>query len=216
MSAHELAAATLYLQHNAKWVDRRLSTALAWRLLSARVAADLAAWPALGGGRMLGAEVARGGAGGGSGNGGAAQPLDARGAGAEAAPARRMRRRCLHCGLSTTHVEGWSGTAMLLTARRIPCSWGPSRPIALQLEREDPRHAGAEAAGGTTGRAGGDTDSGGTGWDVQLSLYPDTFPPGFEVGGWVGLMDGVRNGRGEEWRAGAWHAFSLPLPCAPR
>lgn len=41
LSACEMAATTLYLQHNAKWVDRRFSTAAAWRMLNARSAASL-------------------------------------------------------------------------------------------------------------------------------------------------------------------------------
>lgn len=53
----------------------------------------------------------------------------------------------------------------------------------LQLERDDPRHRPAEAVGGTTGGAGGDTDSGGSGWDLQLSRDPDQFPEGFRVRG---------------------------------
>lgn len=41
LQGFESAAITLYLQHNAKWADRRLSTAVAWRLLNARAAAHL-------------------------------------------------------------------------------------------------------------------------------------------------------------------------------
>lgn len=71
-----------------------------------------------------------------------------------------------------------------LASRAIPCSFDPpegGRPLALQLERGDPRHGPAEAVGGTTGGAGGDTDGGGACWDLQLSRDPDSFPEGFRV-----------------------------------
>ncbi|KAL4421175.1 hypothetical protein ABPG77_003358 [Micractinium sp. CCAP 211/92] len=195
MTAHELAAAALYLQHNSKWVDKRLSTVLAWRLLNARTAADLRAWPApagipgerssmTGGSGVAAAAAATAAArfqglglhgDGGSGRGG--------GDNSEEHP-RLMRQRCLVGGLSMAALSAWDGTTMFLASRHIPCSFDPldgGRPLVLQLERDDPRHRPAEAVGGTTGGAGGDTDSGGSGWDVQLSRDPDHFPEGFRA-----------------------------------
>ncbi|KAL4457263.1 hypothetical protein ABPG75_012128 [Micractinium tetrahymenae] len=195
MTSYELAAADLYLQHNSKWVDRRLSTALAWRLLNARVGADLAAWPA-----PAGIPGERSSIAGGSGIAAAAaataaarmqglslQDGDGGGGGSsgiEEGHPRKIRLRCLAWGLLTAHLAAWSGAAMFLASRHIPCSFDSpeaSRPLVLQLEREDPRHGPAEAVGGTTGRAGGDTDSGGSGWDLQLSRDPERFPAGFRA-----------------------------------
>lgn len=124
MTAHELAAAVLYLQHNSKWVDKRLSTALAWRLLSARIGADLAAWPA-----PAGVPGERGSVPGGAGIAAAAAARAAarlqgmgvqdgdgagggRGSDAEQEHPRPMRRRCTAWGLSTARLGAWSGTAM--------------------------------------------------------------------------------------------------------
>ena len=197
MSAHEVAAAALYLQANAKWADRRLCTALTWRLLSARVAADLAGegqaerrrdceqlaiqklqqLQGEGGCRGSAALAA-------SRPAAAAASAEAAaeaGAGPGAGP-RRVARRALHYGLRTASLEGWSGTTMYCAQRAIPCTWAPARPMVLQLEREDPRHAAAEAACGTSGGGGGATGGGGTGWDLQLSMDPHTFPAGFRVG----------------------------------
>ncbi len=123
MTAHELAAAALYLQHNSKWVDKRLSTVLAWRLLNARTAADLRAWPApagipgersstTGGSGVAAAAAATAAArfqglglhgDGGSGRGG--------GDNSEEHP-RLMRQRCLVWGLSMAALSAWDGATM--------------------------------------------------------------------------------------------------------
>lgn len=116
---------------------------------------------------------------------------------------------------------------MYLASRHIPCSWQPTeapRPLVLQLEREDPRHGPAEAVGGTTGRAGGDTDSGGAGWDLQISRDPDRIPAGFQAvcfafGSegffWCGLGPLVKPGP-TWWKVG-FLASQLPraLPTTP-
>lgn len=123
MTAHELAAAALYLQQNSKWVDKRLSTALAWRLLNARTGADLGAWPA-----PAGIPGERGGAAGGSGIAAAAAATAAAslkglgfqdaggegggGSGGGEEHPRPMRQRCLAWGLSTARLAGWGGTTM--------------------------------------------------------------------------------------------------------
>lgn len=122
MTAHELAAAALYLQHNSKWVDKRLSTALAWRLLNARTAADLRAWPApagipgerssvSGGSGVAAAAAATAAArfqglglhGGGSGSGGGDNSAE---------HLRLMRQRCLVWGLSMAALSAWDGSTM--------------------------------------------------------------------------------------------------------
>lgn len=183
MTTDELAAAALYLQHNASEVDRRLSTAAAWRLLNARIAGDLAA-SHRGGSRgpaQPGAVVES--SGGDSSSGGSG---------------RAARRRSLLWGLSTGALAAWSGTAVPCCTRRISCTFQQdsgtaSRPMCMQLEREDPRHTAAEAVGGVTG-GGGAADSGGSGWDLQLSLDPDQFPAGFRV----------------SWRAVGLHRASQP------
>lgn len=150
LSPGELAAATLYLQSNAAWVDRRLSTALAWRLLNCRLAADLALR-----GRdsrpVAGSPWSRA----------LAPPGNED---AELGP-RLASRRSLSYALLTAGLSSWTGTVMGCCARPIPCSWGPPRPMALQLEREEGGGSGAAVAG----------------WDLQLSLDPAVFPAGFEV-----------------------------------
>jgi hypothetical protein len=215
LTPHEAAAAALFVQHNAKWVDRRLSTALAWRLLNARIDADLAAdGRQMSQGRQLQHQQP------------AAQAADSTSgtsssssaADAGSASGRQARQRTLLYGLDTAWLEAWTGNTMFCTARRIPCSWqlqqqtpqqghqqgqrqaaarqatarqagdllpASWRPMALQLEREDPRHAAAEAVSGTSSGGGGATGGGGSGWDLQVSLDPETFPTGFQ-GGWVG------------------------------
>jgi hypothetical protein len=210
LTPHEAAAAALFVQHNAKWVDRRLSTALAWRLLNARIASDLAA-DGMQQGRQqlqqqhLAAQAERVA---GTSCSSAAGTLTLDGAAAaDASSSRQARQRALLWGLDTARLEAWTGNTMFCTARRIPCSWQqqqqqqhqagggtsgggtsgsgsdpPScRPMALQLEREDPGHGADEAVSGTSSGGGGATGGGSSGWDLQLSLDPDTFPPGFQV-----------------------------------
>ena len=204
LTPHEAAAAALFVQHNAKWVDRRLSTALAWRLLNARIAADLAADGVQQGRQQLQHHLAAqderaAGANCGGVSGTLTGPAAAAAADASSS-SRAARQHTLLWGLDTARLEAWTGNTMFCTARRIPCSWQqlqrqqaagggssgsgsgmPScRPMALQLEREDPRHAAAKAVSGTSS-GGGATGGGVSGWDLQLSLDPDTFPPGFEV-----------------------------------
>lgn len=70
LACAEAAAAALYLQHNAGWVDRRLSNAIAWRLLNARIAADLAGSSGLGSGSRGSAHAAPNGSSSGEGGGG--------------------------------------------------------------------------------------------------------------------------------------------------
>jgi hypothetical protein len=174
-----MAAASLYLQHNAKWVDKRLSTAMAWRLLNARVAADLAQrtqhtsqqpgtscnGPAVQPAPLLQTHQARQGLQGG---------------------ARAAAARTLLWALQTSALREFSGTSMYCTSRHISCSWaspGPSRPLVLQLERGDlPLTAAAQHA-----RAAGEAAScGGSDWDLQLRLDATgpaltPFPAGFKV-----------------------------------
>jgi hypothetical protein len=203
LTPHEAAAAALFVQHNAKWVDRRLSTALAWQLLNARISSDLAA-DGMQQGRQqrqqqhLAAQAERAARSNSSSSGAAATLTVAAAAAADATSSRQARQRTLLWGLDRARLEAWTGSAMFCTARRIPflcqqpqqAGGGTSgsgsdllscRAMALQLEREDPQHVAAEAVSGTSSGGGGATGGGGSGWDLQLSLDPDTFPPGFKV-----------------------------------
>ncbi|KAL4858351.1 hypothetical protein ACK3TF_001822 [Chlorella vulgaris] len=181
MRAQEVAAASLYFQHNAKWVDKRLSTAMAWRLLNARVAADLAQ-------RTQHTSQQPGT----SCNGPAVQPAPASLLQTHQARqglqggARAAAARTLLWALQTSALQEFSGTSMYCTSRHISCSWaspGPSRPLVLQLERGDlPLTAAAQHAGA----AGEAASCGGSDWDLQLRLDATgpaltPFPAGFKA-----------------------------------
>ncbi|PRW57568.1 peptide methionine sulfoxide reductase [Chlorella sorokiniana] len=188
LRASEAAAITLYLQHNAKWVDRRLSTAAAWRLLNARTAADVKAIAAHGSaaGRRLIVPVA---------NGTNGMPLPLSGLRGEHG-ARAVRQRTVMWGLSTGTLASWHGTVMPCSTATIECACIPRtpdgrvQPMVLQLEREDPRHAAAEAVSGVTG-GGGAASAGGSGWDLQLSMDPHQFPAGFQATCWAFGSEGL-------------------------
>ena len=160
MTPHEAAAAALFVQHNAKWVDRRLSTALAWRLLNARTASDLAA-DGMQQGRQqwqqqhLAAQAERVA---GTSCGSAAGTLTLDGAAAaDASSSRQARQRTLLWGLDTARLEAWTGNTMFCTARRIPCSWQQQQ----QQQQQQQHQAGGVTSGGGTSGSGSDPPAAG-------------------------------------------------------
>ncbi|KAI7839814.1 hypothetical protein COHA_006435 [Chlorella ohadii] len=183
LSACEMAATTLYLQHNAKWVDRRFSTAAAWRMLNARSAASLREHAAVAASATHGNSYS-----------GLLQLYS--NARASKGDLRAARFRTIHWGLSTATLAGWHGTVMPCNNLPIECACIPRMPdgsvrrMGLRLEREDPRHAAAEAVSGVTG-GGGAASAGGSGWDLQLSIDPVQFPAGFQATCWAFGTEGL-------------------------
>lgn len=216
LQGFESAAITLYLQHNAKWADRRLSTAVAWHLLNARAAAhlrransrsaavvaSLEPLPFDAALRNLHDELQRLLARKDEGNSRVARHRTVmwglRWAGCGAVGDRMVKPPCLqqsspcrrgrvcprnrHAPLpaafhralpspsrmrcSTSSLAQWHGTVMPCSSATIECACipptpeGQTPPMALQLEREDPRHAAAEAVSVVTG-GGGAASAGG-------------------------------------------------------